>query len=126
LQTGAEVEGPVIAVAVASGGMLLVGLALLLTNMRVDSARVVRVLGERPGDVVRVGLKRTESNVAGVDAASYEWIVLDVGTADRLDERLEVLVRQRDLRSVLGEIRACAPSAKFDNQVFVQRTELRF
>lgn len=126
LQNGGELEGPAIAFAVVCGGMLLIGAALLVPSLKVDGASVVRVLTERPGDVLRVGLKRTESNIAGVDAASYEWIVVEVGTPDRLDDRFEVLVKQRDLGAVLAEIRTRAPDAEFDRRVNVERTNVRF
>ena len=125
LESGGEFEGPAIAVAVVCGGLFLGGVALLIPNAKVESAGVVRVLQERPGDVRRVGLKRTESNIAGVDAARSEWIVLEVGTKDRLDARYEVLVKERDLGPVLAEIRDCAPDAKFDKLVRVERMKVR-
>ncbi|HMR06229.1 MAG TPA: hypothetical protein PKA88_10630 [Polyangiaceae bacterium] len=125
LGTGGELEGAAIAFATLAPGALLIGLALLLPNSRVESSAVVRLLRERPQAIRRIGLKRTESNIAGVDAARYEWIVLETGTKDRVDDRLEVLVKQQELRTVLAEIRACAPDADFDRQVDVQRLKVR-
>ncbi|MBK8999029.1 MAG: hypothetical protein IPM35_25175 [Myxococcales bacterium] len=117
---GGELEGPVIVFAVLGPGVLLIGLALLLPRLRVTGSKIVRTLLERPERVVRVGLERTESTIAGARAASYEWVVLELG--DRT--RLRILVREGDLRGVLAEIRRCAPQATFDERWAVQRTDV--
>jgi hypothetical protein len=120
LQSGGELEGLAIAFSMIGPAFTVIGLALLVPRLRVESPRIVRTLVEEPERIARIGLKRTESTIAGAQAASYEWVVLEL--TDR--SKLEILVRQGDLQAVLTEIRRRAPDAELDKTWHVHRTNV--
>ncbi len=121
LYGGGELEGPAIAFAMFAAGMLLLGIILLVPRLSIRGSDVMLTLEEEPDNVIRVGLKRTESEIAGARAASYSWIV--IALRNRAD--IEFLVKRDDIPGVVAEIRRVAPDAELDPRWRVQRTEIR-
>lgn len=121
LHGGGQLEGPAIAFSLFAPGVLVIGLVLLIPRLSIQRSPVVRALAEEPHRVRRIGLKRTESTVAGARAAAYSWVVIE------LEHRanMELLVRSADVRAVVEEIRRVAPAARFDPRWSVERLDLR-
>ena len=121
LQSGGELKGYVISFAVVGPVLLLIGLVLLVPRLSIRGAPIVRALSEYPERVKVIGLKRTESTVAGAKTAAHSWIVLEIDSR----ENVELLVRSADVQAVVAEIRRVAPNAKYNPRWDVQRMDVR-
>lgn len=117
--SGSKEDGPIIVSAILGFGLLAIGVGLLVVRVRID-ARVLQALLERPQSVRRVAPKRTESAVHGSTVATYSWLVLELTDGSTMD----VYTSADDFRSVLAEVRRCAPDAEYDDAWSVERTNL--
>lgn len=118
--SGAEISGPLVAVAVVSVGSLFMGAGMLLARRSAD-AKIVRVLLEEPHRVARVIPKETESTMQGATVARYQWIVVELVDRSRLD-----VYASSDFDRVLAEVRRCAPDAHYHQAWIRERTNVRF
>ena len=118
---GGELKGYVISFAVVGPVLLLIGLVLLVPRLSIRGAPILRALSEYPERVKVIGLKRTESTVAGAKTAAHSWIVLEIDSR----ENVELLVRSADVQAVVAEIRRVAPNAKYNPRWDVQRMDVR-